>query len=100
DALAAERKLVDHRPDGREIGVARVRGRSPHGHEHELRSGERLLDAEREAQPARVLGNELLETRLVDRDLSGGKLLDLFRHYVPDGDVVPELREARAGDKA
>ncbi len=50
-------------------------------------------------QPLAVAREELVEPRLVDRDLAGAQRVDLRRDDVADDDVVAELGEARAGDE-
>ena len=66
----------------------------------EVGAFERLVDVERVAQTLRVAREQLLEARLEDRHLAAAKRVDLLRHDVADGDVVPELGEARAGYEA
>ncbi len=49
---------------------------------------------------ALVAFEQLIEAGLVDRQLASEQRLDPLGQHVTDGDVVPELREARAGDEA
>ena len=48
---------------------------------------------------SRVPREQLLQARLVDRDLAGAKPLDPLGEDVAHHDVVTELCEARAGDE-
>ena len=63
---------------------------------------DRLVDVGRETQQAaaRIGGDELLETRLVDRDLAGLQPGDLRRVLVDADDVVAKFRQAGAGHQA
>ena len=64
-------ELVDDGPDGGEVGVARVGGRRAHGDVEEVGVLYGLGDVERVGQPLGVVLEQLLEPRLVDRDLAG-----------------------------
>ena len=54
----------------------------------------------REVHPLAVLGDQLLEAGLVDRDLALLEALDLVGVDVDAVDLAAELREARRGDEA
>ena len=99
DAVVDRRQLVDHRPDGGEIGVARVRRRRADRDVHELGAVDRLGHVQRERQPFPVAREQLVEARLEDRHLAAAKALDPLGDHVPHGDAVPELREAGARDE-
>ena len=94
------RELVDHRPDGGEIGVAGVRRRRPDRDVEELRAVDRLLHVERERDPVAAAREDVVEPGLVDRHLARPQPLDALGHDVAHDDVVAEIREARAGDEA
>ena len=49
---------------------------------------------------SRVAREQLLESRLVDRDLAARERLDPLGNDVPDDDLVAQLREARGSDEA
>ena len=100
DAPLDLRQLVDHRPDGREVGVAGVGRRRPDGHVDEVRIRNRLSDVRREAEPLTVSLQQLVETRLVDRHLAAAECVDSVGEDVADDDLVAEVGEARAGDEA
>ena len=89
-------ELVDHRPDGGEVGVAGIGGRRADGDVEEVGSVDRLGDVEREREPLGVPREQLLEPRLEDRHLAGAQLLDPFGQHVAHDDLVAEIGEARA----
>ena len=62
----------------------------------------RLGQIGREGQPAlaHVLGHEIAQPRLEDRDLAAVQRLDLGRVLVDAADVVAEIGKAGAGDQA
>jgi hypothetical protein len=92
-------QLVDHRPHGRQVGVARDGRRRADRDVHELRAVDRLGDVGREGQPLAVPLEELVEPRLVDRHLTAPERVDLLHDDVADRDGVPQLGEARPGDE-
>ena len=92
-------ELVDHRPDGREVGVAGVGRRRADRDVEEVRAVDRLGDVERVREPLGVPREQLVEARLVDRHLARAQRLDPLGQDVADDDVVPEIGEARAGDE-
>ena len=96
DAVVDRGQLVDNRPDGGEVGVARVGGRRPDRDVHELGTVDRLRDVERERQPLAVSLEEILEPGLEDRHLASAERLDPRGDHVPHGDAVAELGEACA----
>ena len=100
DAPLDRRQLVDHRPDGREVGVARVRRWRAHGDVDEVGAVHRLGDVGREAQSCGVALEQLVEAGLVDRHLAAAQRFDPVGEDVADNDVVAELAEAGAGDEA
>jgi hypothetical protein len=92
-------QFVDHRPDTRQVGVARVRRRRVDAHEEKL-AADQVVHIERERQPVGVALEQLRHVLFVERDAAVLKRLDLVRHDVADHDLVPELGEAGAGDQA
>ena len=94
------RELVDHRPDVGEVRISRVRRRSADCDVDDVGAVDRLRDLGRERQPRAVAREELVEPRLVDRNDTRAQRVDLRLDDVADDDVVPELREAGAGDEA
>src|SRR5205823_646456 len=66
--------IVRHRGDyllyGRQVGVARVRGRRTHRHEQKASVLERTGELAGEVQAGAVAGQQLGESRLVDRHLT------------------------------
>jgi hypothetical protein len=91
------------RDDGvhrREVGVARVRGRGADRDEEQARVLERIRDVRREMQAVLVLGDELRQARLVDRDLARLQALDLLGIDVDAVDVAAEGSEASCRDQA
>ena len=93
-------ELVDHGPDGGEVGVSRVRRRRADGDVEEVGIADGLGNVEGEGQPLGIALQELVEPRLEDRHLARAEPLDPRRDDVPDDDVVPEVGEAGAGDQA
>ena len=98
-ARDAVRDLVHHRPDGAEVGVARVGRRRPDGDVEEVRAGDRLRHVERERDPVAAALEHLVEPRLVDRNLARLQRLDPLGQDVAHDDLVAEIRKARAGDE-
>ena len=94
------RQLVDHRPDGGEVGVARLGRRRPDRHVQELRAVDRLPHVEREADPVAIALEHFVEPGLVDGHLARPEALDPIREDVADHHLVPEVGEARTGDEA
>ena len=90
-------ELVDDGPDRGEVGVAGVRRRCADGDVEEVGAGDRLGDVERVGEPVGVPAQQLVEPRLVDRDVAGAQPLDPLGEDVANDDVVTELGEARAG---
>ena len=93
-------QLVDHRPDGGEIGVARVGRRRPDRDVDEVRALDRLAHVVREREPLGVPLEQVVETGLVDRHLAAAERLDAVREDVAHDDVVAELGKAGARDEA
>ena len=95
------RKLVDDRPDGAQVGIARLGRRRADGDEEEVRPGHRLLDVEREpdalARSARGPHRGRARRSGPRRAWSA---LDALGDDVPDDDLVPEVGEAGPGDEA
>ncbi len=98
-ALLEGGQLVEHVPDGGEVGVAGVRGRRPHADERDACVREHVLDGEREAHPLPVLRDQLLELGLEDRHAAGLEVGDSLRHDVAHDDRMAELGEAGCGDE-
>ena len=95
-----ERELVDHRPDGGEVGVARERRRRPDGDVDEVGARRwRLRPSVVNERRSRVPREQLIETRLVDRHLAASQRLDPLREDVADDDAVAEIGEAGTGDE-
>ena len=93
-------ELVDHAHHAREVGVAGVgRGRVDRD-EDDVRAVEHPLQRERVGEPRGVLGHDVLEARLVDRDLPVVERRHLAGVDVAQGHLVPHGREADAGDQA
>src|SRR5207244_12414134 len=69
------------------------------GHIEEVGAGDRLRDIRGEADPIAVRREQLLEARLVDRDLAPAQRVDLLRDDVANDDVVAERCEAGPGDE-
>ena len=90
---------VDDRVDGGEVGVARVRRRRADGDEEQARVLERGREVGGEVQPLAVLGDQLLQARLPDRDPALLEAADLLRVDVDAVDVRAERGEARRGDE-
>ena len=88
---------VDHRPHGRQVGVAGDGRRRADRDVHELRTIDRLCDVRREGQPVTVPLEELVQPRLVDRHLAAPERLDLLHDDVADGNRVSQLGEACPG---
>ena len=84
-----------------EVGLARLARRRPDGDEHHLGAPDRVRAGGGEGEPAllHVAADELLEARLVDRDLARAERLDLPLVHVDAADLVPGLGEAGAGDE-
>src|SRR4051812_44989520 len=70
--------------------------------EHDIGRGHRAGEVGRERQPAGgdILGNKLVEPRLVDRDPAGVQLGYLRVVAVDTDDVMAEIRETGARDKS
>ena len=94
------RQLVDHRPDRRQIGVARERGRRPDRHVDEVGAVDRLGHVGREDEPLGVARQEVVEPGLVNRDLAAAQRGNALGDDVADDDVVAELGEAGTRDEA
>ena len=91
-------ELVDDSPDGGEVGVARIGRRRADGDvQNRRRHG--LADIERVRQPVDVAAQQLLQTRLPDRNLAGTKLFDAVGKNVAHHDLVAEFGQARPGDE-
>ena len=93
-------ELGDHPHDPRQVGVARVGRRGVDGHEHDVRPLEQELERQREGDPLGVLGQQLGEARLVDRDLAPLQRRHLLLVDVADRHLEPQRGEADAGDQA
>ena len=91
-------QLVDHCPDGGKVSVARVRRRRADRNVDEVRFRDRLGDVCRERETLRIAPDQLLEPRLVDRDLTSLQRRDPIGEDVADDDGMAELREAGACD--
>ncbi len=100
DAVLDLRQLVDHGPDGRQVGIAGVGGRRTDGDVDDVGALDRLRHVRGERQSLAVTLEELLESGLVDGDDACLQRVDLRLDDVTDDDVVSELREACAGDEA
>ena len=101
DAAPVDRRqLVDHRPHGREIGVAGVGGRRADRDVDEVGAVDRLADVGREREALAVSRDQLLEAGLVDRHLAALQRRDALGDDVADDDRVAELGEAGTGDEA
>ena len=98
-ALFLLRKLFDHVPDGREVGVAGVGRRRPDADEHQRRRRE-VGRVEREGQSLPTALEQLGEPRLVEGDPAGLQRLYPLGDDVPDDHLVPEVGEASAGHDA
>ena len=72
----------------------------PDRDECELRAVERLADVEREREALGAPRQQVLETRLVDRDAPGAQVLDPLREDVAHDHLVAEVGETRPGDEA
>src|SRR6185437_2455866 len=82
-----------------QVGMAvAAPGRRADGNEDGVRLRHGIDQPRAELQPAgpHVVGDEAVETRLVDRDLAAPQPGDLFGILVDADDIVTELREARA----
>jgi hypothetical protein len=90
-------QLVDHRPHGRQVGVAGDGRRRADRDVHELRTVDPLCDVGREGQPVTIPLEELVEPRLVDRHLAAPERLDLLHDDVANGNRVSQLGEACPG---
>ena len=86
-----------HRGEVRVAGVGRRRA-----DRHEQQAGvlERLGEVGGEVQAPGVLGQELLQARLVDRHLAAPQTLDLGGVDVHAPDFAAELGETGGGDKS
>ena len=93
-------ELLHHAHHAREVRVARVGRRRVHGDEDDVRALEHALERERVGQPARVLGHQLGEAGLVDRDLAVVERRDLGGVDVAQRDVEALGGQADAGHQA
>ena len=91
---AARGDLADGVLHAREVGVARRRRRRVDGDEEDAAAFEQHVVGGREGEPGGVVGDELLEPRLVDGDLTPLQPGDLRLVDVHAHDVVPEMGEA------
>ena len=99
DVLAAVGELVDHWHHAREVGVAGIGRRRVDADEQQPGRIEKLTHVGCEGQPLGVLGDQLLQPRLVNRDLPSLQRIDLLGDDVAGGDGVPELGEAGGADQ-
>ncbi len=83
------------------MAVAAPRRRAD-GDEHRVRALDRLgeIGGEAEAPGGRVAGDDLVEARLVDRDLASLQARDLAVVLVDAGDFDAEFGKARARNQA
>ncbi len=93
------RQVVEHAPDGGEIGVAGIRGGRPNADVEELGAFGGLGGVGRKVQPLSIGLDELGKARLVDRNVAIPKRLDLLGQHIANDDVVSQLREAGARDE-
>ena len=99
-AALGRRDRVDDRVHRRQVGVAGVGRRRADGDEQQARVLERVGEVGREVQALAVARQQLLEARLVDRDLAAPQALDLRRVDVHAPHLAAELGEAGRGDEA
>ena len=99
ESFGGIRQLVDHLPDGTQIRVPRVRGRSPDADEHKLSPVKHVSGAGGEPKAIAIPVEELSETRFVDRDPPSLEVRDPHRFDVADDHVVTEVGVAGGGDK-
>lgn len=73
-------------------------GRCADSDEHDVGAADTFADIGRKGQPAGagIFGDQLLETRLVDRNAAFAKGFDLTQILVDADDVVAEIRKANA----
>ena len=83
-----------------QVGVSGVRRRGADGDEQQSTVLERVADVCREVQALGVARQQLLEPRLVDRDLAAAQALDLGGVDVDAPDVAAQLREAGSRHQA
>ena len=101
DAAPVDRRqLVDHRPDGGEIGVAGVGRRRADCDVDEVGAVDRLGDVQGEAEPVGVPRDQLGQPGLVDRHLAALEGRDPIGEDVADDDRVAEIGEAGTRDEA
>src|SRR5262249_17239814 len=94
------RQLVEHGPDRRQVGVARVRRGRPDAHEEELGILGGVAGIEREAQPLGVPLEQVVDPGLVDRTAAATKRGHFLRTDVADDHLVPQLCETGGGHEA
>ena len=94
------RQLVDHGPDGREVGIARVGRRRADCDIDEVGVSDRLGDVDGERQALGIPRDQLLESGLIDWNLTAPERRDPLGEDVTDDDRVAELSQAGPGDEA
>jgi hypothetical protein len=100
DAAVDLGELVHDRPDGREVGVARVGRRRANGDVHDVGTRNGFRDVGGEAEPLAIPREQFLETGFVNRYAPLTERVDLRLDDVADDDLVTELSEARTGYEA
>src|SRR5262249_17722034 len=103
EAVEMRSKLLNRLEHEAEIGVTVAAAhRRADGEKHEIRIAHRRCEVcgEVDAPHAQVSVQELVEARLVNRQLSLTQILDLVRVLIDAGDGPAEFRKASCGDQA
>ncbi len=92
--LAVVAQLLDHGTHPRQVGVAGAGRRGVDADEEHLRRVEQLVHLGGEGQSLGVAGDQVLEARLVDRQLTARERRDLLGQDVASDHRVSQLGEA------